>query len=93
MDDNNTACKILMTKTELRKSLDFVNEERERLQEDLEDYKSRIEKAVAYIKRNCITSDKWEDLGFCNFIPTGKITYKQLNKSKIIELLNILNGE
>lgn len=35
-DDNNTACKILMTKTELRKSLDFVNEERERLQQENE---------------------------------------------------------
>jgi len=56
------------------------------------DYKSRIEKAVKYIKQNCITSDKWEELGFCNFIPIGKITYKQLNKSKIIGLLNILNG-
>lgn len=57
-----------------------------------EDYKSRCGKAVEYIKQNCITSDSWEDLGFCNFVPIGKITYKGLSKSKIKDLLNILNG-
>ena len=57
------------------------------------DYKSRIDKAKEYLKENCILSDKWEDLEFCNFIPTGKITYKSLNKKKVEVLLNILQGK
>ena len=65
---------------------DFISEN------NIKDYKSRCKKAVEYIKENCITSDSWKDLGFCNFVPTGEITYKQLCKNKIRELLNILNG-
>ena len=55
-------------------------------------YKSRIEKVVEYIKQNCILSDEWKDLDVCNFVPIGKITYKQLNKKGIKQLLDILNG-
>lgn len=58
-----------------------------------DDYKTRCDKAVEYIKENCLISDSWEDLDFCNFVPIGKITYKALSKSKVKELLNILNGK
>lgn len=51
-----------------------------------------IDKAIKYISSNCILSDEWTDLGFCNFVPTGRITYKQLSKTKVKELLNILKG-
>jgi hypothetical protein len=50
----------------------------------------KIDKAIEYIKNNCVLSDEWRDLGFCNFIPTGKITYKQLTPKKVKELLEIL---
>ena len=57
------------------------------------DYKSRNEKAIKYIIDNCVLSDEWKDLDFCNFIPTGIIEYKKLSKTKIKYLLNILNGD
>ena len=56
-------------------------------------YKQRNEKAIEYIIDNCVLSDEWKDLGFCNFIPTGRIEYKQLSKTKIKYLLNILKGD
>ncbi len=74
---------IELTKEEYYLELHKLNE---RLQE-------RIEKAIEYINRNCISSDKWEDIGFCNFFPTGIKTYKQLSKTKVKELLDILKGE
>lgn len=57
------------------------------------DYKSRNEKAIEYIIDNCVLSDEWKDLGFCNFIPTGRIEYKQLSKTKVKYLLKILKGD
>lgn len=110
-----------MTKEELRKSLDFVNEERERLQRELErkdniingikkeineqlekyeksyiekeDYKSRIEKAVEYIKKDT----RWFDSEYakvygelCSCIGVNDNRLEVLvNPSN---LLNILNG-
>ena len=53
----------------------------------------RIDKAIEYIENNCILSDEWTDLGFCNFVPTGNIKYKQLSPKKVKELLSILRGE
>lgn len=61
--------------------------------EKIKELEERINKAIEYIKINCITSDEWKDLGFCNFVATGKITYKQLSKNKINKLLIILRGD
>ena len=55
-------------------------------------YAMRNNKAIEYIKDNCITSETWEDLGFCQFIPIGKIKYKALSSKKVQELLDILKG-
>lgn len=55
--------------------------------------KLRNEKAIEYIIENCVLSDEWKDLGFCNFIPTGRIEYKQLSKTKVKYLLKILKGD
>lgn len=52
---------------------------------------SIIKEVREYIHKNCILSDEWTDLDFCNFIPTGKITYKQLTSKKVKELLEILD--
>ena len=57
-----------------------------------EDYKERIDKATEYIKDNCILSDAWTELDFCNFVPTGRIKYKQLSSKKVKDLLDILIG-
>lgn len=85
-----------MTKEELRKSLDFVNEERERLQKENElyktsldesqevvlDYKNKIEKAIKLIKDNYLYyEDRLEDS-----------IVKERYKKYIQILLNILNG-
>ena len=56
------------------------------------DLKQRINKAIEYIEENCVLSDEWKELDFCNFIPTGKITYKSLSSKKIKDLLDILKG-
>lgn len=52
-----------------------------------------IKEVKEYIQKNCILSDEWTDLDFCNFIPTGKIIYKQLTPKKVKELLEILDKE
>ena len=74
-----------MTKDELRKSLDFVNEERDKLQKWVYYYKDhvieqnkRINKAIEYIEKNEIS---------CYYTENGKII------SVSQELLNILRGE
>ena len=54
---------------------------------------NRIDKAIKYIGENCILCNEWEETEFCQFIPKDKITYKELNKTKVINLLNILRGE
>ena len=51
-----------------------------------------ILKATKYIKENCILSDSWEDLGFCDFVPIGRIKYKSLSSKKVKDLLYILKG-
>lgn len=86
--------------TELVKIKEYLVEENERLEKLNEanylsfiDANARNKKAIEYIKQNCITSDKWEDLGFCDFVPIGEINYKQLSKAKVKELLNILRGK
>ena len=53
----------------------------------------KIDKAIDYIVKNCILSNEWTDLDFCNFIPTGKITYKQLTSKKVKNLLEILGDK
>lgn len=65
----------------------------ERLQDKIELLEYNRDKAIEYIENNCILSNEWTDLGFCNFIPTGNIKYKQLTSKKVKELLNILRGE
>lgn len=52
--------------------------------------KKQKDDVVEYIKSNCIVSDEWTELDFCNFVPTGKINYKALNKEKIKDLLRML---
>ena len=61
--------------------------------EILHDLQERIDKAIEYIQENCIKSDEWYDRGFCDFIPTGKITYTPLSKTKVEKTLQILRGE
>ena len=51
-----------------------------------------ILKAIEYIKDYCILSDVWEEKGFCNFAPIGKIKYTPLSTKKVKELLEILKG-
>lgn len=63
------------------------------LKNDNEAYKSRIDKALRFIQSECILSDKWEDLGFCNFVPTGRIKYKSLSKTKVKKLFDLLKGD
>lgn len=68
-----------MTKEELRKSLDFVNEEIERLQKENDELQQRIEKAIDYI-------EKHETFSYdenCNIIGGYEIN----------DLLNILRGK
>lgn len=50
-------------------------------------------KAINYIQTNCIFATEWKDLGFCNFVPVGKITYKSLSAKKVKELLKILKNK
>lgn len=52
--------------------------------------KKQKDDVVEYIKSNCILSDEWTELDFCNFVPTGKISYKALKKEKIKDLLRML---
>ena len=57
------------------------------------DEAKKVDKAIEYIETNCILSDVWEEKGFCNFVPIGKIEYKPLSTKKVKELLKILKGE
>ncbi len=75
-----------ITDDELLIDMGYTNKENEEL-------KQRINKAIEYIKDNCILSDEWTDLDFCNFVPTGNIKYKQLSSKKVKDLLSILRGE
>lgn len=77
-----------------------LKEENERLKEWKEDLLNENialenirKEAIEYINNNCVLSDEWTDLGFCNFIPSGKITYKQLTPKKVKELLKILGDK
>ena len=63
------------------------------LLEIINEQDQKIDKAIEYIVKNCILSDEWKELDFCNFIPTGKITYKQLTPKKVKELLEILGDK
>jgi len=60
---------------------------------DIRVLEDRIDKAIEYIRNNCISSNEWTDLDFCNFVPTGNIKYKQLTSKKVKDLLDILRGE
>lgn len=50
-------------------------------------------KAINYIQTNCVCATQWEDLGFCDFVSKGKITYKSLSAKKVYELLKILKNK
>ena len=52
----------------------------------------KINKVIQYLKNNCIYCNEWKDLGFCNFVPVGKVTYKSLSAKKVYELLKILKN-
>lgn len=69
-----------MTKEELRKSLDFVCEERERLQ-------VRIDKAIEYIKRHSRQEEMWFDN------KKGELHQDIIIICKTDDLLNILEGK
>lgn len=90
------------TRDELIESLYNITKENERLnkqydlmENSLDEKQEVIDKAIEYIKNNCILSNEWTETewGSLNFIPTGKITYKPLSKNKVKELLNILKGD
>ena len=94
----NLLKKKLITKEEKQKLEKIIieqDEEQRKLFNHIvkDDCKQRIDKAIEYIKDNCILSDEWTDLGFCNFVPTGNIKYKQLSSKKVKDLLDILRGE
>lgn len=77
---------------EVLKSTNEVAKEYVRIEKHCDELGNRIDKAIEYINKNCVLSDEWTDLDFCNFIPTGKITYKQLTPKKVKNLLEILGG-
>ena len=54
---------------------------------------AKIDKAIEFISYYCITSEAWEDLGFCQFVPIGEIKYKALSSKKVQELLDILKSD
>ncbi len=71
-----------------------LNDEIEVIEEADEDERiNNIDKAIKFIKRNCILSDCWKEIDFGNFVPIGKIKYKSLSSKKVKELLDILKGE
>lgn len=61
-----------------------------KLQKENKKLKKQKEDVVEYIKSNCIVSDEWTELDFCNFVPTGEVNYKALNKEKVKDLLRML---
>lgn len=65
-------------------------EKRKELQQENQQLKKQKDDVVEYIKSNCIVSDEWTELDFCNFVPTGKVNYKALNKGKVKDLLRML---
>lgn len=89
-EQSKTIKELKADNQELQDSITWWNNRYNALQRDYEDYKTRCEKAIEYIKINCITSDKWEDLGFCNLVPTGIIKYKSLSAKKVKEIIDIL---
>lgn len=89
LEEENKKLNNLIYKDYVVKDLENKNKW---LKNDNRVYKSRIDKALRFIQSECILSDKWEDLGFCEFIPIGKITYKSLSKTKVKKLLDILRG-
>ena len=60
---------------------------------EIERLNNIIKDARQYIQVNCILSDEWTEIGFCKFIPTGKITIRKLTPKKVKELLDILKGD
>ena len=86
--------RLKQEKEKLENIIIETNSEKEKLFNHLINDKpqQRNEKAIEYIKKNCILSDTWEDLDFCNFVPIGKIKYKFLSNKKVKELLDILKG-
>lgn len=98
---------LIINNSEKLEEINNLQQENKQLKERIkkvEDYASKvgdrrnelydkIDKAIEYIVKNCILSDEWTDLDFCNFIPTGKITYKQLTPKKVKELLAILGDK
>lgn len=60
------------------------------VEKENEQLKKQKDDGIKYIKSNCIVSDEWTELDFCNFVPTGKVNYKALNKEKVKVLLRML---
>lgn len=60
--------------------------------QEIERLNNILNEATYYIKQNCILSDMWVDLGFCDFAPTVKPTYKSLSAKKVKQLIEILEG-
>lgn len=58
---------------------------------EIERLNNIIKEVREYILYNCIRSDEWTELDFCEFIPTGNISYKQLSSKKVKEVLQILD--
>ena len=71
---------------ELEKAEKYIND----LKKENKQLKKQKDDVVEYIKSNCIVSDEWTELDFCNFVPTGKVNYKALNKEKVKDLLRML---
>ena len=87
VEEENTTVLDLINELEEEKR---INEENLKVIHKLEE---RMGKTIEYIKMNCITSDTWEDLGFCNFVPIGNIKYKSLSTKKVKEIIDILEGK
>lgn len=76
----------------MRNNFKELNKRLDEREEEIEKLNNILNEATYYIKQNCILSDMWVDLGFCDFAPTGKITYKSLSQKKVRKLLDILKG-
>ena len=77
-------------KDELEKENNELQKAYELIDKSMYELMKQKDDVVEYIKSNCIVSDEWTELDFCNFVPTGKVNYKALNKEKVKDLLRML---
>ena len=71
--------------------INMISDVLKQQKEEIERLNNIIKDARQYIQVNCILSDEWTEIGFCKFIPTGKITIRKLTPREVKELLEILD--